>query len=208
MSASPPTSPPPDLHQQLHQRLVDRDPTAPDDIADTFLEALIHWLTEHNRSLHPHFIIEAAGDAVLALIHNPTSYHPAKSSLEAYLRMSAQADLRNLLSRETRHQHERLEFVELSAEDAEYLGREDDPSLTMTIEEELANLREEIPASVRAGLTEVEARVLELMLRGERRTALYAEACGIADRPVEEQRRLVKRIKDRLQQRIKRQEGP
>ena len=72
----------------------------------------------------------------------------------------------------------------------------------------LAILSEDVSPAVRKGLTEVEARVLELMLRRERRTAIYADACGIADRLPEEQRRLVKQIKDRLQKRIERQRGP
>jgi hypothetical protein len=50
--------------------------------------------------------------------------------------------------------------------------------------------------------------VLELMLRRERRTAMYAAACGVADRPPKEQRRLVKQIKDRLLKRIERQGAP
>jgi DNA-directed RNA polymerase specialized sigma24 family protein len=207
MSASPAPSPPPDHHQLLHQRLVDRDPTAPDDFADTFLEPLTAWLTEHNGAIHPDLVTEAAEEAILAVIHNPASYRPRDSSMESYLRMSAQADLRNLLRRETRHRnrHERLEVVELSSEGGKYTGREDDPSLGLMMEEELAILANDVAASVREGLTDVEARVLELMLRGERHTAIYADACEITDRPPEEQRRLVKQIKDRLQKRIERQ---
>jgi hypothetical protein len=207
MSASPASSPPPDRHQLLHQRLVDRDPTAPDDFADTFLEPLTAWLTEHNGAIHPDLVSEAAEEAILAVIRNPASYRPQDGTLESYLRMSAQADLRNLLRRETTHRsrHERLEIVELSAEGGKYTGREDDPGVGLMIEEELAILAREVPVSVREGLTEVEARVLELMLRGERRTAIYADTCGIADRPPEEQRHLVKQIKDRLHKRIERQ---
>jgi hypothetical protein len=147
----PPTSLPPDPHQPLHQRLVDRDPTAPDDLADAFLVPLIHWLTEHNAALHPDLINEAAEEAVLALIHNPASYRPQDSRLEAYLRMSAQADLRNLLRRETRGRGRRgrLEVVELSPESGKYIGREGDPSLALMIEEELASLAESVPDSVR-----------------------------------------------------------
>jgi RNA polymerase sigma-70 factor (ECF subfamily) len=207
MSASPASSPLTDRQQLLHQRLVDRDPTAPDDFADTFLEPLTAWLTEHNGSIHPDLVSEAAEEAILAVIKNPASYRAGDSTLENYLRMSAQADLRNLLRRETMHRsrHERLEVVELSAESGKYVGREDDPAVGLMIEEELAILAKDIPASVREGLTEVEARVLELMLRGERRTAIYAGACKIADRSPEEQRRIIKQIKDRLKKRIERQ---
>ena len=42
------------------------------------------------------------------------------------------------------------------------------------------------------------------MRLGERKTAAYALALGIADRPAAEQRREVKRVKDRLQKRLER----
>jgi hypothetical protein len=209
VSPSPAASPSQDSHQQLYKRLVDYDPIAPDDIATTFLEPLINWLSSLNQSIHPDLVNEAAEDALLALIHNPSSYDPSKSTLETYLRMSAQGDLRNILSRESAHRsrHKPLKAVELSDKDGKYMGREEDPSLSLLIHEKLASLAEDVPATIRESLTEVEARVLELMLRRERRTVVYAEACGIADRPIHEQRRLVKRIKDRLLKRIERQRG-
>jgi hypothetical protein len=209
MSPSPAATQSQDSYQQLHKRLVDHDPTAPDDLVTTFLEALIIWLFSQNHSIHPDLVTEAAEDSLLALIRNPSSYDPSKSTLETYLRMSAQGDLRNILSRESAHRsrHEPLKAVELSDKDGKYTGKEDDPSLSLRIHEELACLPEDVPASVRKGLTEVEARVLELMLRRERRTVVFAEACGVADRPIAEQRRIVKRIKDRLQKRIERQSG-
>ena len=208
MSPSP-ASPPFADHLALHRRLVERDPTAPADLAVEFLQTLIDWLAEHNRSVHPDLVGEAAEEAILALIRNPLSYRPEDSPLERYLRMSARGDLKNLLHRETTHRARtaRLEVVELSDVDGKYLGREDDPALRLIAEEEAADLREAVPETVRAGLTAVEARVLELMLQRERRTAIYAEVCGVADRPIPEQRRLVKRIKDRLQKRLERGGG-
>ena len=197
------------VHQRLYQRLVDRDPIAPSDFAETFLSPLIDWITEHNRAIYPDVINEAAEEAILAVIRNPASYHSSESSLETYLRMSAQGDLRNLLHREATHRskNERLEVVELSAESGKYLGRENDPALGLMIVEERARLSAAVPDAVRQGLTDIEARVLQLMQAGERRTAAYANVCGIADRPAAEQRRLVKQIKDRLQKRIERQRG-
>jgi RNA polymerase sigma-70 factor (ECF subfamily) len=196
-------------HQQLYRQLVDGDPTAPSDLAVAFLDPLIDWLTEHNRAIPLDLINQAAEDAILALIRNPASYRPQKGSLEAYLRMSAQADLRNLLQRETRYRnrHERLEVVELSQERGKYLGRTDDPSLALRIEEEQMSMTGERAGRVLTGLTEEEARVWELMEDGERRHACYAEACGITDRPLEEQRRHVKQVKDRLKKRSQRQGG-
>jgi len=47
-------------------------------------------------------------------------------------------------------------------------------------------------------------RVLDLQRCGERRTAVFAEGLGIADRPVSEQEAEVKRVKDRILKRLQR----
>jgi DNA-directed RNA polymerase specialized sigma24 family protein len=209
MSPGHGTSPLFDGHLQLYQRLVQGDPTATSDLACTFLEPLIHWLTEQNPGIHPDLINEAAEDALLALFHNPSSYHSQEKSLEGYLRMSARGDLLNILRRETTHRsrHISLEAVELSAGVGKDTGRMDDPAFSLLVQEALVSQNQDLLASMPAGLTEVETRVLELMQRGERHTAVYAEAAGLADRPLQEQRQGVKRIKDRLKKRIQRQGG-
>jgi hypothetical protein len=192
--------------RELHQQLVDGVPTAPDDFATTFLDPLIAWLTTRNPAIDPQFVNDAAERAIVAVIKNPGSYDPARRDLEPYLHMSAQADLRTLLAREKKHRQGRrsLEAVELFQKAGNYTGREDDPSLGLLIEEEVLELEAEVPESVRQGLTQQEAQVLDLMLRGEFRTAAFAEVLGILDRPPKEQRRLVKQVKDRLKARIKR----
>ena len=43
------------------------------------------------------------------------------------------------------------------------------------------------------------------MIESERQTARYAEVLGIAQQPIEEQRQIVKRAKDRLTKWLKRQ---
>src|SRR5262245_11491305 len=132
----PPTNPPPaDEHLSIYQRLRERDPTAPDDLASALLQPLACWLAEHNPTIPEEFIHEAAEDAVLALIRNPSSYRPEVGGLESYLRMSAQGDLRNLLRREARHRTRRESWavVELSDRAGNYPGREEDPSLRLQI---------------------------------------------------------------------------
>lgn len=199
-------APSPDYSDPLHERLLNRDPTAPSDLAVAFLEPLITWLTEQNPSIDSHMIAEAGEEAILALIRRPESYKPELATLEAYLRMSARGDLRNLLQRESHLacRREPWTSVELSPKSAEYLGVDDDPSLPMQVAEEKAKRAAGVAPAVRAGLTEPELRVLELMLEGERTTAAFAEAYGIGNLPVDEKRRVIKRIKDKLQKRLDR----
>jgi hypothetical protein len=167
------TPPSPEEALGLHQRLLARDPTAPDELVVCYLESLIRWMVERNPAIAEDLIADAVGDALLALIHNPASYQPTLGGLEAYLRMSALGDLRNRLRSEAKHRigRQSLESVELSEDAGKYLGRVDDPSLPLRIEEERAERAKSIPSSIREGLSEGEIRVLELLLQKERKTA-------------------------------------
>jgi len=51
---------------------------------------------------------------------------------------------------------------------------------------------------------QTDRRVIELMLHGERRTAVFAEAMGVAHLGKDEQKRMVKRKKDQLKKRLQR----
>jgi hypothetical protein len=84
-----------------------------------------------------------------------------------------------------------------------------DPALILQVQEDkqaAAAMLPAVPLSVRARLTPQEEKVLELMRRKERRTAVYAAALGIVDHPAHVQRREVKKMKDRLSKRLERAE--
>jgi RNA polymerase sigma factor (sigma-70 family) len=189
----------------LDERLRAGDPTAPADLFAAYLERLTAWLRRRNPDLSFDLLEDAAGRAFVSLIHDPHSYAPEVMKLESYLRMSAQGDLRNLLRREAKHHQGRipLDDVELSEDLGKYLGRDDDPSLRLQLAEQTA-AAEPVLAAVRKGLTEPELRVLELLLRRERRYAAYAEAYGVAHLPRDTRDREVKRVKERLQKRLDR----
>lgn len=196
----------------LHDRLLTGDPTAPSDLAVAYLDWLADWLTGLNPRLDPDLCTTAAEDAILALIKNPASYQPGRRALEAYLRMSASGDLKNLLRSESRHARRRaqLEAVEVSPTAGKYLWDEEaDPArlLERKEDEEAAAEYSRLPAVIEANLTQEEAGVIELMQLGERKTAAYAAALGITHLPFDAQQREVKRVKDRLKKRLERSRG-
>jgi len=198
-----------DEERALHQRLLAEDPIAPSDLAVTYLDGLTHWLVTHNSSaLDPHTCATAAADAIITLIKNPHTYHPARAGLEAYLRMSAQRRLQNLLRSERRHSSRKATWdaVEVSPEMGKYLrDEESDPALIVLrhdAEQEVARQLSAVPASVRARLTPQEEMVCELMREKERKTAVYAAVLGLTNLPPAQQRRDVKRVKDRLAKRL------
>jgi hypothetical protein len=197
--------------QSLHQRLLAKEVTASADLARLFLDHLIGWLVTTNSSSVPvELCVEAAEDALIALIKSPGSFDPRRGKrLAAYLRMSAQGDLRNILRREGRHRENQiyLEDVELSREAGKYLAVDDDPLVRLERQEERTRAVQSFVAPVREGLTEMELRGLELLLNGERKTAMYAKAMCITHLPKKVQQIEVKRLKDKLKKRIEREKS-
>jgi hypothetical protein len=209
MSTSPSELPDRAGERQLHARLVAGDLTASFDLATIYLEALISRLTPGNRKIDPALVAEAADEAILSLIRNPAAYQPERMSLLSYLSMAAQGDLKNLLRKERKHRAGRksLASVELSPQAGKYLGRGDDPSFELVRREQEQVMLDSVPASLRDGLSDVEAKVWELMVGGERRTSIYAAVMGITGLPAPEQKKEVKRLKDRLKKRRERAGG-
>jgi hypothetical protein len=191
----------------LHERLLAGDVTASATLFSKLLDPLIGWLIAKNSSAVPEdFCIEAAEDSVIALAKSPSSFKAARGMrLFPYLCMSAQGDLRNILRRERRHLHVSLESVALSTEAGKYLIVKDDALERLEVQEEAARITEEVVTVVRDGLTEGESRMLDLLLQGEKKTAVFAQALGITDLEKTAQQRKVKRVRDKLQKRIKRE---
>jgi len=197
---------PDDEATRLWRRLCDRDPIAPSDFALHFFEPLCAWLGQRYPANSEHDRVTAAGDAILELIQRPAAYQPERQTLEVYLHIAASADLKNLIRAEDRHARRRvgIETVELSRAAGKYLVDETaDPAARVEREEDAAERESLLTLD---GLTPEEEQVLVLLRRGERRTAVYAAALGILDRPVAVQTREVKRVKDRLKKRLER--GP
>jgi RNA polymerase sigma-70 factor (ECF subfamily) len=188
----------------LHERLLRGDPAATADFASAVLHPLIRRLGQVYPRVGQDLINQAAGETILGLIKKPASFDPHRASLEAYLMMAARGDLLNLLRKETRHRHRSLESVELSSDAGKYLGREDDPAQKLLVAEAEASLQDRIPAEVREGLTREEEAVLNLILHNERRTSEFVKGMGISHLSLDEQRRLVKRAKDRLKKMLER----
>jgi hypothetical protein len=189
---------------RLYRRLLDRDPLAPADFAAAFLKPLIAWLHSTNPGVEPMTCEEAADEAIVRFLLHPTKYDPQRLALEAFLRMAAQRDLQNLLRTERRHHQHRRDWkvVEQASEDWKYLRKDDDPSLPLQIEE--ARQRRAPPDTMRQQMTDVERRFWEQMQQGERHHAVFADILGVTHLSISEQKRQVKRVKDRLKKRKER----
>ncbi len=185
----------------LFQRVCDGDKLALTD----FLAAVLDPLVNHLRGWRPHAdehaCITAAEDAVLALLHEPAIYDPAQRGLVGFLCMSAEGDLLNALQKESRHHRNR------ESGDCVELAPDGGNSVVDELADDLPSLDDPKIAAEIASFTPTERAVFELMRAGERSTAAYVPLLCIEHLPEAEQRREVKRAKDRILKRLQRAGG-
>jgi RNA polymerase sigma-70 factor (ECF subfamily) len=184
--------------------LLDGDPVAPAVLAMTYLVPVVERLQASSPGVGDDTLIQdAATDAILNYAERPTQFDPAKSKLFPYLVMAARGDLRNALAKRRRRErrevpHDRVEDLSLVRNIEQ---EESEPALATG---ETVSL-EEVRRAVQAVITNpTDWRLVELMLDGERRTGVFAKVLGIAHLADEQQRRTVKRHKDRLRKRLER----
>jgi DNA-directed RNA polymerase specialized sigma24 family protein len=181
--------------RRLHERLCAGDATATADLLLAYLAPLDAWLAERFRRVDADLRHDAALDALGSLLRRPAQFDPRRKNLHGYLCMSAAGDLRNALRREGRRRT--LAAVAEPSPGGNSLGREDDPSFPLLLAEAEAERASE-RAAVLSGLGPREAAFFDLVEQGEWRVPVLAAVIGLAGRPPADQRRAVKRLRDRL----------
>lgn len=190
----------------LLRRLAERDPTAPADLAERYLADVQRSAAAAFPSVDEHLVTTAAIDAILGVARHQHRVDLGRGSLRAYLVMSAKGDLRNALrSRERRRARETsLDAVEVSV--LERNIHRHDPGADPTAELAIAAAHREAAGFNLRGVVRdpAESAVLKAMLEGERRTSVFAELLGLTGLDLETQRAEVKKVKDKLNQRLRR----
>ncbi|HZT07115.1 MAG TPA: hypothetical protein VFC51_08805 [Chloroflexota bacterium] len=187
----------------LHRRLVERDPTAPSDLVCRFLEPLTQWLNRRFAGMDPRDLEEIAFDTLARLAQEPQRYDPDRASLDTYLHMDAAGDARNLFQRfrRSRSREISLEAVEHSAPARNVIASDELDSAEQLARQEDADMAS---AWVDSRFVGSDREVVWLMFAGERRTEVYAHVLGLDAEPREQQRRAVKRAKDRVKAKLAR----
>jgi RNA polymerase sigma-70 factor (ECF subfamily) len=201
-------SQPTEFELKIHQRLLARDPIAPAVLSDAYLDRVIDRLRRRYREVQDGALItEAAIDAVLSYVEDPAQYKPDQGGLLSYLLIAAKGDLLNALAKE-RRVAARFEPLVRIDEDADGRNR-------LAERKELIHYDEYNLPEGNAGLDLIDLvaqiitdprdrQIVDLMMKGERRTDVFAELLGIPDREKSEREKIVKRNKDRLKRRLER----
>jgi DNA-directed RNA polymerase specialized sigma24 family protein len=202
-----PSRPTPEAASQLQLRLLAGDADAPADLLEAFAAPLIEALRRKFRALYdPDLVDEVVFDTLLSFPEHPQNYDPLRGSLWNYLYMDAYGNIVNAYQREKRLRERRIDLDVADAEadrnenvEEEVIRRHVSPYLPegISMEEVRRALRE-----LRA--TPEEWCVMQLMVARVRPTGRYAEILGLSHLPVGEQRREVKKVKDRVRVRLRR----
>jgi RNA polymerase sigma-70 factor (ECF subfamily) len=195
----------PAQHEQdraLHERLLQRDPTAPSDLVLWYLEPLTLRL-QHTFPRVDDDLLEGVADKVLFdVAERPERYDPDRGRLATYLWIAVRGDVLNALESERRRatHHAPFEDVELrpGARNIPWASTRDPADVLVEAlgDQRVARLREQFLGR--------EREVVDLISAGERRTEVYARVLNLQDQSVEEQIREVKRVKDRIKKKMKR----
>ncbi|MBA7606713.1 hypothetical protein ES703_13863 [subsurface metagenome] len=193
--------------RQLHTRLLQQDPVAPSEFAASFLDELARRLrAKAGSSYEDTLILDAATDALLDYVQHPSKFNPSKSALFTYLTMAAYRDLLNMIAKEQRRQ--RREVPLQVVEETMSAGNN-----TIELENQvLGGITETKRAELLRRVAETfpdkrDRKLLSLMMEGERKTAAYTNILGIQALSLDEQRKTVKRHKDRITKRLQRLGG-
>jgi hypothetical protein len=188
--------------RRIHERLLAEDPTATAELAENVGDIVFDKLSKKYPRRDPDMIRDAAWDAILAYMQRPVAFDPDKRSLIGYLVMSADGDLRNAIAKVRRRREDLVADVELAG----FRGNKRQVTVARAEEKLVARLD---VARMRPQLRRLfpdptDWAAFQLLLHGERSTEAFAEAWGFSNLTVDQQRREVKRGKDRLKKALER----
>jgi uncharacterized UPF0160 family protein len=184
---------------QLHELLIQGDPTATAVIAEEILPEIMAQLARRReaKGTDEQILYDAVYDAFFEYTDKPDRFKAAKSSLIAFLALAAHRNLLNA-QKSARRRTKREKSVEV-------LAAAGNSSLVEDIDDqdECQSLLSLIPGNSLeekiAGLVTdaVDRRICELMFQGERSTAEFAKVAGLAGDAATLAKE-IKRRKDRI----------
>lgn len=170
---------------RLHAAVKDGKTGARDEIASWALPRVTEILQPEFRHIDSAAVEQAAEEAILRYLVRPAIWQPSKAGLLTFVVQIARNRLLTRLRSMSRYDRAERAFAAAQPASTSPVSDWDRQLLLASVRKELAGTR-------------AEQRFLDLLVVGERRAAVYAEALGIADRPITEQRQAVKRVRDRL----------
>jgi DNA-directed RNA polymerase specialized sigma24 family protein len=184
------------LLSALHERIVCGDAAARNELLEVLTPRTEQYLRRLRfRGSNGDLVHDAAVDALMDYIAAPHRFDPGKCPLRKFIELAGRRNLLNALRAERRlaARHAALAHVVVTMID--YSAR---PYF----------LSRSCLHTVLKGFSRDELQVLKLWLDGERATTAFAQALSLCHLAREEQRQIVRRMKERVVRRLHRCETP
>ncbi len=192
--------------EQQFRRILQDDPTAFSELCERALPHLVSFLRAQfpNNEAHLHEMM--AIDCLLEFQGRPGQYDPGRLSLFAYLRMASRRDMLNAIDKKRRRDQRLFALddptVYLRLTEQDQVQETDD--LQDWLQQHTDFSVAEILESLNEELTAEDRQILMLVIEGVRESKRFAETMEITHLSEQDQRREVKRAKDRLAKKLRR----
>jgi len=194
-----------DKEREIHALILSKDDLAFAKFCDEYYETIYEKVLVFNKAIfnaHETLIVDVVTDTFLKYFADPTRYDPEKQTLERFLIMDAEGDLKNEWEKHKRQTKNLARSVELDEKNGNSIKDEElDPINTIINKEDIELLYKKLKILFN---NEKDIEIAQLMLAGERRSPEYAKILEIEDRPPEEQKQEIKKQKDRIDKVIRR----
>lgn len=190
---------------ELHKLIQSGDDLAFAKLCDKYLEPTINEVRNFNWQIHLSdscLITEVVIDSFYGYLDNPDKFNPEKQTLEKFLIIDAEGDLKNAWAKKKRYQ-QKFEVIKNEVEFDEQFGNSvrgkvrnlNTPSQIMIDKEADEILNTELKKHFDS---DRDIEMAYLILAKERDTSAYAEILEITHLNFVEQQQEVKRNKDRI----------
>lgn len=190
---------------ELHNLIKSGDDLAFAKLCDKYLEPTIKKVRQFNWQIQLNdssMIATVVVDSFYGYLYNPEKFNPEKQTLERFLVIDAEGDLKNAWAKKKKHQ-QTFEVIKNEVEFDEQFGNSESgkirnlntPSQMMIDKEADEILTTELKKHFDS---EKDIEMANLILSKERDTNAYAEILEITHLQFEKQQQEVKRNKDRI----------
>lgn len=189
----------------LHRRLLAGDRTVSEEVASLLLPPLVQEVAFKFPQTDEQIIWNGVSDAVFDYCARPHQFDESRSvPLDRFLQKAAWRNVANSLRGENR----RKAREEKAGQEYVASAVELDPVVGNLLHQEENVRRQQQQARLMNTLQNPkDQQIMALRLQGERRAEVFAKILGISHRPMDVQRREVKRAKDRIDKILRRHTG-
>ena len=189
----------------LHRRLLEGDRVAPAELIEILLPRLVEEMQRKFPKTDPHLISDGVTDALLDYCAKPVPFDSRRGvPLDRFLAKAGWRNIANLLRGESRRRVREAKFAECTLENVVELR----PGTGNSWHDEQPDPKQELDKLSHLLPNETDRKLFQLKAAGERRTERFAKAMGITHLPIEQQRREVKKAKDRIDKVLERRKTP